>query len=353
MLFEVSNYRQINTTHGDVASASSTANGVKSPSERLDHRSLNQLRLVLEREGLFEVSSRRLILEPLVCILAFVWCYFAYPQFPLLALAVQIVACIHMVWWIHDAGHHSFFKSETFSKFSCEVLGQIFLGMPQVEYHFEIHRQHHRQANLIHKDPALQTGPVTWHAVQREREPQWMARVRPMIWLLIVLPLTWPIMTLNCTRLLFVNRKYLRLMLTLGRWCLFGIVFFDRLPLLLIPPLVAGFVLGLSASLNHFHMPIWTTQASWLSRVFLSTQNVCPENRFLGWLMGGLNCHVEHHLFPRMPSHHLARASIHVKSFATQLNLPYQSQGLCASLQALFNKLRESEIHELKERGVR
>lgn len=312
---------------------------------KLQH--LNQLRIRLEEEGLFKVNSTQLFLEVFICLAASLLSYFLYPQFPVIAVVVQTIACIHIVWWIHDAGHQAFFKSERFSKICCEVLGQLYLGMPQLEYHFDIHRQHHRESNHIHKDPALQTGPITWHEVQRQHEPKWFSYLRPILWLLIVLPLTWPIMTFNCMRLLLVNGNLLRLILALGRWSLFVFLFSDRMPLLLIPALVAGLILGLSASLNHFHMPIWTQQVPWLNRVFLSTQNICPDNKALGWLMGGLNCHIEHHLFPRMPSRNLAKASVHVKSFAEKLDMPYHTRGLLPSLHALTKKLAESDTPEL------
>lgn len=302
---------------------------------------LNTLRFHLEKEGLFRISPLRVFSELILCLAAFCLSFSYYSQFPVIAVVAQIIACIHIVWWIHDAGHQAYFESKSLSQFVCEVAGQIFLGMPQLEYHFGIHRQHHRDTNIIHKDPALQTGPVTWHHAQREHESKTVARLRPLIWLMVVLPLTWPIMTFNFARLLFVEKNFFRLSITIGRWILFLFLFKDRIPLLIIPPLVAGFVLGLSASLNHFHMPIWNCQIPWLNRVFLSTQNISPESKFLGWLMGGLNCHVEHHLFPRMPSYQLAKASVHVRAFARELKLPYHTHGLVPSFHLLLRKLKE------------
>lgn len=302
---------------------------------------LNALRMKFEKDGLFKISHARVIGELIICFGISLCSFVFYDKAPALFIVIQSIVCIHVVWWIHDAGHQAYFFSKTTSRLACETLGQIFLGMPQMEYHFDIHRKHHRDTNHIFEDPALQTGPVTWHPLQREQESKVMRTLRPFVWLGIILPLTWPIMTLNCLWLLIVKKRFLRMMLTVGRWFCFFWLFRDKMPLLLIPPLVAGFVLGLSASLNHFHMPIWTGTQPWMKRVFESTQNINPESKLLGWLMGGLNCHVEHHLFPRMPSRHLANSSSEVRALARELGHPYHTHGLIRSFQLLWQKLRE------------
>ncbi|MEI8024760.1 MAG: fatty acid desaturase [Pseudomonadota bacterium] len=302
---------------------------------------LNALRQKFEEDGLFHVSRVWVCSEILICLALHLLCFFYYRQYTALSVMLDTIVCIHVVWWIHDAGHEAYFKTQKIAQFAAESMGIIFLGMPQLEYHFDIHRRHHRKTNLLKQDPALDTGPVTWHPAQRKYESKLIAMLRPVLWLGVILPFTWPILTVQCTWILMKRKSWLRLLIIALRWALFVVLFKEKLLLLIIPPLVTGFVLGLSASLNHFHMPIWQTEKPWLSRVFMSTQNIQPQSRFLGWLMGGLNCHVEHHLFPNMPSRHLHKASISVEQLAQRLRLPYHANGLLPSFNLLLKKLNE------------
>ena len=306
---------------------------------------LTALRQKLEEDGLFRVSRVWVCGEILICLFVHLLCFSLYKEYTALAVLLDTIVCIHVVWWIHDAGHEAYFKTEKVAQFAAESMGILFLGMPQLEYHFDIHRRHHRKTNLLNRDPALNTGPVTWHPAQRKYESKFIASLRPWLWLGVVLPLTWPILTVQCTWILMKRKNWLRLLAIALRWCLFVAFFKEKSLLLIIPPLITGFVLGLSASLNHFHMPIWQTEKPWLSRVFMSTQNIQPQSRFLGWLMGGLNCHVEHHLFPNMPSRHLHRASTYVEQLAQRLRLPYHANALLPSFRLLLKKLNEKEAH--------
>lgn len=51
----------------------------------------------------------------------------------------------------------------------------------------------------------------------------------------------------------------------------------------------------------------------------------CPP--WLDWVHGGLHLQVTHHLFPRLPRHQLARASVLVKAFARERGLEYAEFG--------------------------
>jgi len=39
----------------------------------------------------------------------------------------------------------------------------------------------------------------------------------------------------------------------------------------------------------------------WAVHEVETTVDFCPGNRFLTWVLGGLNYQIEHHLFPRLP----------------------------------------------------
>lgn len=57
----------------------------------------------------------------------------------------------------------------------------------------------------------------------------------------------------------------------------------------------------------------------------LTTNDVWPRSRVWSWLCGGINQHVEHHLFPHVPSDHLGRVVPLVQAWAEARGLPYRS----------------------------
>lgn len=55
----------------------------------------------------------------------------------------------------------------------------------------------------------------------------------------------------------------------------------------------------------------------------LNTSDFAPNNRILGWLIGGLNYQIEHHLFPGISHVHYRKISNLVKETAEKYGLPY------------------------------
>ena len=56
-----------------------------------------------------------------------------------------------------------------------------------------------------------------------------------------------------------------------------------------------------------------------------STNNVAPQHRGFSWFCGGINCHVEHHLFPAVAPELLPLVAPVVEDFAKRHGLPYHS----------------------------
>ncbi|CAD6577879.1 MAG: hypothetical protein CYPHOPRED_000398 [Cyphobasidiales sp. Tagirdzhanova-0007] len=63
---------------------------------------------------------------------------------------------------------------------------------------------------------------------------------------------------------------------------------------------------------------------SFPARQLRTTMDVkCPE--YIEWIHGGLNMQVTHHLFPRIPRHHLRRATALAREFAKEQRLEYHT----------------------------
>ncbi len=76
---------------------------------------------------------------------------------------------------------------------------------------------------------------------------------------------------------------------------------------------------------------------------FLRRQVLTSRNVHGGWLtdlaLGGLNCQIEHHLFPSMPRPNLRHAQAPVRAFCAEHGIPYAQTGLLASYAQVLRHL--------------
>ncbi|MGZ3690001.1 MAG: acyl-CoA desaturase [Pseudobdellovibrio sp.] len=304
------------------------------------------------QKGLFELSLKDILLQVSLIVVGIATAVFLRDDFPFYSFFLATVMCITLVWWIHDAGHGAFFSERKTSHLFMESLGLLFLGMPQIEYHHDVHRIHHAYTNIIGKDGALATKPVNWHYKQLTLNENFN-KFQSLIWFGLVLPLVWPLIGSRCVMVLWKQKHYLRLSLLILRWALVLWFFRHDLSFIFGPPLIAGFVMGFASSLNHFHMPMDDKKLDIFPRsVFLTTQNLNNRNEFATWLMGGLNFHIEHHLFPTMPSRNLKYAAPLVEKFARQNELPYELCPALTAIQQLNNRL-QNPTAEMKLTGLK
>jgi fatty acid desaturase len=85
--------------------------------------------------------------------------------------------------------------------------------------------------------------------------------------------------------------------------------------------ILATFVATHQVADNHAFEP----SDCWMARQLKATNNVWPQSRFYSFLCGGINCHVEHHLFPMVSSEALPQIAPVVEAFAIEHGLPYNA----------------------------
>jgi linoleoyl-CoA desaturase len=82
----------------------------------------------------------------------------------------------------------------------------------------------------------------------------------------------------------------------------------------------------------------------WLVHQILCTSDFAPNNRLLGWYVGGLNYQIEHHLFPNICHIHYRKIAPIVQSTAQKFNIKY-------NLKPTFSEAFISHVNRLKELG--
>lgn len=93
-------------------------------------------------------------------------------------------------------------------------------------------------------------------------------------------------------------------------------------------------------SLNHFHKPITESLADgFAASVTRATQNMTHEGWLYTLLSGGLNFHIEHHLFSTMPRRNYRVVAPEVRAFCARHGLEYSTSTFGQALRALAGKL--------------
>jgi linoleoyl-CoA desaturase len=96
--------------------------------------------------------------------------------------------------------------------------------------------------------------------------------------------------------------------------------------------LVAGLVLSVVFQLahtvehTHFPMPNEDTgklEDEWAIHQLKTTANFAPKNKFINWLVGGLNFQIEHHLFPKISHIHYTEIRHIIKQACAEYGIPY------------------------------
>ncbi len=88
-----------------------------------------------------------------------------------------------------------------------------------------------------------------------------------------------------------------------------------------------GFYLGTSFLTNHVGMPTLADHddLGFLGRQVLTSRNLSGRS-LTGFVFGGLDSQIEHHLFPTMPRAHLRRARELIRPFCAEHGIAYTEQ---------------------------
>jgi len=124
-----------------------------------------------------------------------------------------------------------------------------------------------------------------------------------------------------------------------------------------------GLVLGLVFQLAHvvegtsFPLPNeeGNIEEAWAAHQMMTTANFAVESKLAGFLCGGLNRQVEHHLFPKICHIHYPAIGKIVKDTALEFDLPYiESPTFGSALSSHYRMLRKlgKEAYQAKETMV-
>lgn len=264
----------------------------------------------------------------------------------LTAILVLSFTSVHAGFLAHEAGHGAVTRNRRVAA----AVGQVFntfLTALCYSYFQHIHRQHHPHCNERTNDPDMQSG---WFSIYREAalEKSGIGRVVSrhqayLIWILVWLQG----FTLKLDSFAFLRRwpratRTDRLMLVLhfGLWFalpvhvlgLWSALFNYALMTLLIGP-----YLGMIFLVNHIGTRVVEPgdDLSFFMKEVVTTRNL-GASRLHDFLFGGLNNHIEHHLFPSMPTARLHAARTITREFCRRHGVVYRESSWFGAAREVF-----------------
>jgi fatty acid desaturase len=266
-----------------------------------------------------------------------------------LALAVVLAVVATQLGFLgHDAGHRQIFESRRANRLLGLGIGN---GMIGLSYGWWVpkHNAHHAHPNEPGRDPDIGGGlPLADHGSGEGHSRWWERRQAELFFPLMLLRSTGLYVSGALDLLRRRDRSALTegLLLALHAACYLTIVLWVLSPVKAIAFIVVhqaafSLYLGCSFAPNHKGMPLLEgdSEASFARRQVVTARNV-TGGRWIGFVLGGLNYQIEHHLFPTMPRPNLARAQHMVRRFCRDNDLGYAEAGPIASYVQALRSLR-------------
>ena len=253
----------------------------------------------------------------------------------------------------HDAGHGQVFKSRRANRLLGLVVGNALIGL-SFGWWVPKHNAHHAHPNEVDRDPDLGLGPVARPRgadVPGENRGvgAWMEHRQAELF--------FPLMLLRSTGLYVTGAKDLirrrdggavaeRILLALHVALYLAAIFWvlplgEAVAFIAVHQAVFSIYLGCSFAPNHKGMPLVDEDSnlSFARRQVMTARNL-SGGKCTGFVFGGLNYQIEHHLFPAMPRPNLSRARDLVRSFCVETGLGYCEEGPIASYREIWRHLR-------------
>jgi fatty acid desaturase len=250
----------------------------------------------------------------------------------------------------HDAGHGQIFRSRRGNRLVGLLIGNGLIGL-SFGWWVPKHSAHHAHPNQVGRDPDIGVGRVATDgdADQRSRLARWTTRWQAELFL--------PLMLLRSTGLYvsgaldLLRRRDRKAMaeslLVVVRTALYLTAVIWVLPLpqaacfIAVNEAVFSIYLGCSFAPNHKGMVLieGASTMNFAQRQVVTARNI-TGGRGIGFIFGGLNCQIEHHLFPSMPRPNLRRAQGLVRAFCVENGLTYGEASPVGSFHAIFESLR-------------
>ncbi|GAB3695395.1 acyl-CoA desaturase [Nocardiopsis oceani] len=257
--------------------------------------------------------------------------------------AVAMAAVFGQVGLVsHELAHRQIFNGRRLSEAVGRGVGNLGIGLGYGWWQ-DKHTRHHANPNHEEKDPDVQAELFVWsegQARQARGIPAFFGKYQAFLFYPVLL-LEGLNLHYGSVRALFkpsTKHRVLEGALLAAHFALYlGAVFTVLDPLQAVAFIAVqqglfGVYLGCIFAPNHKGMPTLKKgeKLDFLRKQVLTSRNV-RGGAFTDLALGGLNYQIEHHLFPSMPSPHLAKAQPIVRDYCAEIGVSYHETGFIRS----------------------
>lgn len=317
-----------------------------------------RLRQLLRDAGCFEPAPASQLTHMSVVLVGYTGGYLFLLTRPSLApqlatLLMLAIANVQAGYIAHEAGHGAITRNTRLA----DCIGQVFNSLlTALAYsHFQyIHTRHHAYCNDSARDPDIRSGIFSLYPGALDEKHGRLGRLVSRYQGYLI----WPLVSLQGFSLKADSVRTLRmfpeqtrvdqvlLVVHMLLWlalptCLLGLP--TALFNYLLMTWFIGPYLGSVFLVNHIGTHVVEPDASTpiLMRRLMTTRNL-GSSRPADWFFGGINHHIEHHLFPGIPTARLARAREITRAFCAEHGLPYRETGWCKAAAEITRYLAET-----------
>lgn len=260
----------------------------------------------------------------------------------------------------HDAAHRQIFTSGKVGEWVSTIIGNLFIGLSYGWWLKKHNALHHANPNKVGVDGDIAPGAIVFVAEDaRERTgfAKWFA-ARQGWFFLPLLTLAGLQLHVNSVKAIIRGQSSIKRRWTEGILITLRLVGFPLLAIWAAGPVIGavfvfvqlavfGVHMGGSFAPNHKGRPIVpkNVKIDFLRRQTLMSRNI-SGGRPMGFLMGGLNYQIEHHLFPSMPSVNLHKVQPMVREYCRQKGIEYTETSLVGSFRIIIAYLNRVGLGE-------
>lgn len=280
----------------------------------------------------------------------------AGPGLVVRALAITALAflTVHAGFLAHEAGHGAI----THDRRAVTCIGQVFntlLTALCYSYFCYIHRRHHPHCNDRVRDPDILSGAFSMYRESAQEKTglgKLISRHQSvLIWILVWLQgFT---LKIDSVRFLLRNPRTTRvdqivLLLHFGLWFVPPVLVLGLPAALLnygLMTLLVGPYLGTIFLVNHIGTRVIEPDESisFFMQEISTTRNL-GTSRLHDFIFGGLNNHIEHHLFPSMPTARLRAARPIVREFCQRHGIVYREMPWLAAAREVTRHFKAMSV---------
>lgn len=304
-------------------------------------------------------NTLRFVLLGISYVVAFVMLFLIGESWWQMATAVVFgILFTQTAYVAHDAAHRQIFTNGKVGEWVSTIIGNLFIGLSFGWWLKKHNALHHANPNKAGVDGDIAPGALIFDPADAQGLTglrKWLAAHQGWFF--------FPLLTLagvqlhvNSVKAILVGQSSIKRRWIEGIFIGIRIIGFPLIAIWAAGPVIGivftivqvmvfGVHMGGSFAPNHKGQPIVPkdVKIDFLRRQTLMSRNI-SGGRPMGFLMGGLNYQIEHHLFPSMPSVNLHKVQPMVREYCAQKDIKYTETTLVESFGIIVRYLNRAGL---------